>query len=162
MKYIFFPCALANVILFVYTIWNGLVYDRIAHFKWGLGTTIATLFVHSLAIIYFLLVFRALKEVLEKELEQESEYLEKGRAFLKSGTLLATGGMLLAIITALAGGAVDARMMGRHLHTTLVVVNVTGNTYLFWMIYRDISRSASFVQKVDRYLEDRANEREES
>lgn len=160
MKYIFAPLALMNVMFFVMTLWKGVFYHRITHFKWGLATTIFTLFVHSLAIIYFILVFRAIKEALDQDKTRETDLLDQGKNYLKKTCMLATGGMLIAILTAISGGAVDAAMLSGWGHVAMVFMNVFVNTYLFWLIYLEISQSAGFVRKVDEYLIARDHEQE--
>ncbi|HZT82115.1 MAG TPA: hypothetical protein VFA26_17945 [Gemmataceae bacterium] len=119
----------------------------LVHYALGLISSLAVLFLHCLAITYFLGTGRWVKEVclaygLPDDLPRQTRDIKRGN------TPYAILAMLLTIAAAAAGQAVQFDLWPRWLHFTLAVAALAVNGWVFTIEYRNMARNVGIIDQV--------------
>jgi hypothetical protein len=125
----------------------------LVHFVLGLTTALTALFVHCLALTYFLGTGRWVKEVCFAYGIPDGNYPKMTRDIKRRNTPRVIAAMLVTIAAAAAGMAAQQQAWPGWIHLTLACVSVALNLYVFWVELGNMQLNARILDAVSTEAE---------
>ena len=130
--------------------------DILAHTSFSIFSTLITLLAHSMTMFYLIGKGKAIREAADEGGLSSNFYrdvaLARGPVFSK-----ATIAMVLTMVTALFGGAVDTGTVPTFLHSTLAIFTIGMNIFALRAEILAMLTCARIVTEVDALLEERTD-----
>jgi len=163
MKILFRITALFNVVAYVLATGSGLglawvehyAYELALyslHFKLALLAAVATLFIHSIVMIYLIVTHKAVKEGLKNRNLAGEAYHQRMRSLKMDTIPWTTTGMLVMIGATIVGAAVDTEHLPRWMHSTTILAAMAFNVYLFYFTYEKLDENTDLLHQANDEL----------